>query len=391
MYGLQDTMHGIIGMITITDNFLDKDSLQALENTSMVYSKVHWIGRNAKPENEFHNLVHKIFQHEWIFQCHDNPESKPFGYASINGATAWWNIRPIDPKPHSDLISYCTSNGVDYTPDPPPTTTFLYYLKAPDNGGRLNIYTKSPVEKLNWNESETDSIAAIPNRLVSFPIDYVHAVQPYVGNRVSIGVIFWNTLPTIYGYTNPDINDSYDRPWVNDVNEEFNRKLTEDYIGSQKDEPYLATTDQDRDAITALHSICFGSEEWTKLQAALDDKNCFALLAGCDEDGQLTGYIVCRVIDKESHGLWLGVRPNCREGGWGRKLLSAVLSESRARGAETYDAKIAEGPDTFNTTLHMHKKLGFIVMESSPDFTIRDGERHEFINHNVIVSLITGK
>ena len=208
-------MNGVIGMITVTDNFLDKDTLQALENTSMVYSKVHWIGKNALPENPFHDLVWKIFRNEWRD-----------GRSRIRGATAWWNIRPIDPKPHSDLISYCTSDGVDYTPDPPPTTTFLYYLKAPTEGGRLNIYTKPSLE----NESETDSIAAIPNRLVSFPIDYVHAVQPYVGNRVSIGVIFWNTLPTIYGETNPNINDSYDRPWVSDVNEEFNRKLTEEYM-----------------------------------------------------------------------------------------------------------------------------------------------------------------
>ena len=201
----------MIGMITVTDNFLQPELLQKLENTSMVYSKVHWIGKNAEPENAFHELVHKIYRRNFF---------------KSSGATAWWNIRPIDPKPHSDLISYCTSNGVDYTPDPPPTTTFLYYLKAPTTGGRLNIYTKSSLE----NESETDSIAAIPNRLVSFPIDYVHAVQPYVGNRVSIGVIFWNTLPTIYGKTNPNINDSYDRPWVSDVNEEFNRKLTEEYM-----------------------------------------------------------------------------------------------------------------------------------------------------------------
>ena len=203
-------------MITVTDNFLDKDTLQALETTSMVYSKVHWIGRDAEPENAFHELVHKIFH--TTFPEYDS---------SISGATAWWNIRPIDPKPHSDLISYCTSNGVDYTPDPPPDTTYLYYLKAPTEGGRLNIYTKSSLE----NESETDSIAAIPNRLVSFPIDYIHAVQPYLGNRVSIGVIFWNTLPIIYGTTDPDINASFERPWVSDVNEEFNRKLTEEYIG----------------------------------------------------------------------------------------------------------------------------------------------------------------
>ena len=203
-------------MLSITDDFLDEASFKALGNTSMVYSKVHWVGRTAKPENAFHELVHKIFRHAWSD-----------GHSSISGATAWWNIRPIDPKPHSDLISYCTSNGVDYTPNPPPTTTFLYYLKGPTSGGRLNIYTQPSLGLLGY-ESEIDSIAAIPNRLVSFPIDYIHAVQPYSGNRVSIGVIFWNTLPTIYGETNPNINDSYDRPWVKEENQEFNRKLTEE-------------------------------------------------------------------------------------------------------------------------------------------------------------------
>ena len=372
----------MIGMITVTDNFLDKDSLQALENTSMVYSKVHWIGKNAKPENAFHKLVHKIFYHELAWSG-DN--------RSISGATAWWNIRPIDPKPHSDLISYCTSNGVDYTPDPPPTTTFLYYLKAPTEGGRLNIYTKPPLENLNWNESETDSISAIPNRLVSFPIDYVHAVQPYVGNRVSIGVIFWNTLPTIYGYTNPDINDSYDRPWVKNENQESNRKLTEDYIESQKDEPYLAKTDQDRDTITELHSICFGSEEWPKLQAALDDKNCFTILAGCDEDDQPYGFAATRIQDKVAYGLWSGIRPERRGKGRYRNLMLAALNESRVRGAEIYDSYIAADTPSAAKTLQTHKNLGFILVDSNLDWTIRDGKRHEFTNHRVQASLMTGK
>ena len=237
MYGLKNIMHGVIGMITVTDNFLDKHLLQELENTSMVYSKVHWIGRNAEPENAFHVLVHRIFEHEWLGSGEPQVGGpvasglNPAGHTSINGATAWWNIRPIDPKPHSDLISYCTSNGVDYTPDPPPTTTFLYYLKAPEYGGRLNIYTKPPTTKLNWYESETDSIAAISNRLISFPIDYVHAVQPYAGNRVSIGVIFWNTLPIIYGKTDSFINASFNRPWTKEENQESNIKLTEEYIG----------------------------------------------------------------------------------------------------------------------------------------------------------------
>ena len=197
----------------------------------MVYSKVYWVGRHALSENPLHDLVYKVFRHEW-----------PDGHSTIKGATAWWNIRPVDPKPHSDLVSYCTSDGVDYTPDNPPKRTFIYYLRAPDKGGQLNIYTKPSVELQNtmynyplfrWNDQETDSIAAIPNRLISFPIECTHAVQPYEGNRVSIGMIFWNTLPSIYGQTDSNINASYDRPWEKNENQDSNRKLTEDHIMGQ--------------------------------------------------------------------------------------------------------------------------------------------------------------
>ena len=215
-------------MITISDDFLDGVSYDALNNTSMVYAKVHWIGIKAAAENSFHDFIHKIFRHAW-----------PDGNGAISGATAWWNIRPTDPKPHSDLISYCTSGGVDYTPDDPPKRTFIYYLKAPDSGGQLNIYTKPPLvndniaykrKSFRWADHEIDSVAPIANRLISFPIQHTHAVQAYTGNRVSIGVIFWSTLPTIYGSTNPNINDSYDRPWEKSENQESNRKRTETYI-----------------------------------------------------------------------------------------------------------------------------------------------------------------
>jgi hypothetical protein len=85
-------------------------------------------------------------------------------------------------------------------------------------------------EVFSWADYETDSIAPIPNRLISFPIETIHAVQPYEGNRVSIGMIFWNTLPSIYGETNSNIDASYDRPWEKNENQDSNRKLTENYI-----------------------------------------------------------------------------------------------------------------------------------------------------------------
>jgi hypothetical protein len=193
----------------------------------MTFSEVQWVGRRAKPDNVFHEFIHKIFRAAF-----------PDGASSISGATAWWNIRPTNPKPHSDIVSYCTAGGVDYTPKQPPEHTFIYYLRAPDKGGRLNIYTKPPITDVkigteqffSWAEHETDSIAPVTNRLISFPMSVTHAVQPYEGNRVSIGAIFWNELPTIYGKTNPNINTSYDRPWAMESNKEGTRKLTEQSI-----------------------------------------------------------------------------------------------------------------------------------------------------------------
>jgi len=220
-------------MITITDNFLDESLYIILGTTSMKFSEVHWVGINAEPDNALHEFVHKIYSYTW-----------PNGDSSISGATAWWNIRPKDPLPHSDLVSYCTSGGVDYTPPNPPEKTFIYYLRAPTAGGHLNIYTKPPVAKVkinekelfSWAEIETDSIAPIVNRLISFPMNVTHAVQPYEGNRVSIGVIFWNTLPIIYGETNPDINTSYERPWEQKENLKSGPELTEKSILNQKKE-----------------------------------------------------------------------------------------------------------------------------------------------------------
>ena len=91
-------------------------------------------------------------------------------------------------------------------------------------------------------------------------------------------------------------------------------------------EPYLVTTDQDRDSITALHSICFDVKtQGAELQVALEDKRCFAFLVGCDEYGQPAGYIVCRVQDEGSLVLWCSVRPEQRRKGYARILWQLPL------------------------------------------------------------------
>ena len=165
---------------------------------------------------------------------------------------------------------------------------------------------------------------------------------------------------------------------------------------SDKDEPYLVKTDQDRDAVAALHSLCFHPEEMSKLEVALDDKDCFAFLVGEDVDGQPTGYGVVRVQEKSSIGLWYGVRADrlhlkrnrSRTKGLGRALMVAGINEARARGAEYMDGYVSGDNRACAITLRMHKEMGYVLVDSLPAHYIVDGKGIECTNYHLRRSLM---
>tara|TARA_R100000008_G_C3580959_1_gene168479 strand:+ start:1061 stop:1597 length:537 start_codon:yes stop_codon:yes gene_type:complete len=171
-------------MISIQDNYMSKEHYDDLTSLWIEYNKVHWVGVKSAPSNALYQLVHKTF-----------PAKK-----DLTGATAWYNIRPIDPQWHDDIDSYCTQNKVQYYPDKKPDYTYLYYVKTPDEGGELELETG-------------DILTPKTNRLLCFPCSYKHRVKPYKGNRVSIGIIWWYDLPKIYGNLGEYDNVAIDRVW----------------------------------------------------------------------------------------------------------------------------------------------------------------------------------
>ena len=183
----------------IRDNFLSTEEYDDLTSTPMQYAKVHWIGVNAEPENALHRMVHQIYD-------------KHVTQKGISGGTAWWNIRPVNPQLHNDISSYCTQNGIDYRPDVLPKETFIYYVKEPESGGYLKVQGLRREGDGNL-EPYNQYIKHNKNRLISFSANTMHGVEPYEGNRVSVGVIFWPELPIIYGPTNEKINAVYERAW----------------------------------------------------------------------------------------------------------------------------------------------------------------------------------
>ena len=176
----------------VIDDYLHQDRVDELNNLTIEYDKVHWIGSNSESVNPLTKLVHS---------------TKQYLSAPPLGATAWYNVRPresyknqFDPVYHSDIFSYN-----DEYPTILPEYTFLYYMHAPKSGGHLQIGGKE------WSFDET--FAPTPNRLLYFDACLTHRVQPYEGNRVSVAWVWWDVTPDRYEEQKIDEYNILERCW----------------------------------------------------------------------------------------------------------------------------------------------------------------------------------
>ena len=178
--------------LRVIDDYLLQDDMDALNNLHIEYAKVHWIGAESDPDtNALTKLVHSTKQYL------DDPAL---------GATAWYNVRPVDPVWHNDILSYNNKYPADNLPE----STFIYYMRAPDSGGHLEFGGPGEIE--DWKIEKT--IDPIPNRLVYFDACMTHRVAPYEGNRVSIGMVWWKITPDRYEEQKIDAYNVLERVWT---------------------------------------------------------------------------------------------------------------------------------------------------------------------------------
>jgi|TARA_R110000868_G_scaffold345050_1_gene606157 hypothetical protein len=171
----------------LIDDYLPQDDVNALNNLHIEYAKVHWIGAKSNPNtNALTKLVHSTYKYL------EGPAI---------GATGWYNVRPVDPVWHNDILSYCDKYPINNLPE----STFIYYMRSPDKGGHLEIGNES------WAINKT--FEPIPNRLIYFDATLSHRVQPYEGNRVSIGIVWWKVTPDRYEEQNGNEYNVLERVW----------------------------------------------------------------------------------------------------------------------------------------------------------------------------------
>ena len=175
----------------LIDDYLEQDDVNALNNLHIEYAKVHWVGVASDPDtNALTKLVHS---------------TKSYVKDPVLGATAWYNVRPVDPVWHNDILSYCDKYPINNLPE----HTFIYYMRSPDSGGHLEFGGAGIKE--DWAINKT--VEPIPNRLLYFDATLSHRVQPYTGNRVSIGIVWWKVTPDRYEEQKIDEYNVLERVW----------------------------------------------------------------------------------------------------------------------------------------------------------------------------------
>ena len=175
--------------MNILDDYLPQNKVNELNNLTIEYAKVHWVGAKSESANPLTELVHSTQQ---------------YLSAPALGATAWYNVRPINPVWHDDIRSY----NDNYPTNNLPEYTFLYYMRAPDTGGYLEIKGTA-----RMSSSGDTTFEPIPNRLLYFDATLTHRVQSYTGNRVSIGIVWWKITPDRYEEQKIDEYRVLERTW----------------------------------------------------------------------------------------------------------------------------------------------------------------------------------
>ncbi|WP_431856856.1 GNAT family N-acetyltransferase [Azospirillum sp.] len=121
--------------------------------------------------------------------------------------------------------------------------------------------------------------------------------------------------------------------------------------------------------LAAVQQLCFPDDRWEAdfVETLLGQPGSFGLLA-VDEAGAPVGCALARVVGEDAEILTIGVLPQARRSGLGRRLVRAVCGEAERRGATALFLEVAEDNDAARM---LYAQSGFAQVGRRPAYYIR--------------------
>ena len=136
--------------------------------------------------------------------------------------------------------------------------------------------------------------------------------------------------------------------------------------------------------LKAVAAVEQASYEFPWSQAIFRD----CLLAGyqclvLEIGGTISGYAIMSVAAGEAHILNLCVHPECQQGGYGRRLLNALLIKAQALGVERVFLEVRPSNDI---AIRLYRSAGFEQIGVRPSYYQASGGREDAVIFAATVS-----
>ena len=122
--------------------------------------------------------------------------------------------------------------------------------------------------------------------------------------------------------------------------------------------------------IAALEKLCF-SMPWSERSVASELQNPLSLWLVAEENGRVLGYVGSQTVLDESDMLNLAVLPECRRGGVGRALVTALCAALHSRGSRCLTLEVR---DSNAAARALYTALGFREIGRRPRYYSRPTE-----------------
>ena len=118
--------------------------------------------------------------------------------------------------------------------------------------------------------------------------------------------------------------------------------------------------------VVGVYALCFTSPSSDhSIREMLRMPGVFGVIGTDRASNEVVGFAVCRLVVDEAEILSIGVPPERRRLGWGRELLSALLTEAKMRGASTAVLEVAECNEPAQS---LYRVFGFVRVGRQEDY-----------------------